>query len=113
MLLLVNLREDVCSQKATYSFSVVYFPELLYVKKFKKIRYLAGKFLRTGQCCLLLVLPDEIRKCSRGQAQNVHEFYHRFMIPNVLYELTPQKRHIVFVAHPLNKSGQMIHYTEI
>ena len=31
MLLLVNLREDVCSQKATYSFSVVYFPELLYV----------------------------------------------------------------------------------
>ena len=51
------------------------------------------------------VLPGEIRKCSRGQARNVHEFHQNFM--------TQKKRNIVFVARPLNKSGQMTRYTKI
>ena len=60
------------------------------------------------------VLPDEIRKCSRGQTRNVHEFYQKFMIPNFLYELTLCKKiDIVFVAYLLNKCGQMTHYTKI
>ena len=40
------------------------------------------------------VLPDEIRKCSRGQARNAQEFHQNFM--------TPKKRNIVFVIRPLN-----------